>query len=185
MNCGRDHTRGLSSCFCSNMNPRRLHEYLPRNFDAQLEAYLLTDSERRDWSETKVNLGLIYTSGSKVIPSDVNLNKSWLVIKVEVAKTLVDGEEVIFNMFRWADGHLKQAALVRIQKQGEDEAHLIYREPVVVLEKLGGNFIMSKGCKFSIIIILSNLEKVTYPDHKVKPQKRKGAQSKNSGFELE
>ena len=75
-----------------------------------------------------------------MIPSDVHLKKSWLVIKGEVAKTLVDGEEVIFNMFRWADGHLKQAALVRIQKQGEDEAHLFYRKPVVVLENFGGNF---------------------------------------------
>ena len=61
MKCGRDHTRGLSSCFCSNMDPRRLHKYLPRNFDAQLEAYLLADSEQRDRSETKVDLGSVYT----------------------------------------------------------------------------------------------------------------------------
>ena len=93
---GRDHTRGLSSCYCSNMNPRRLREYLPRNSDAQLEAYLLADSEWRDQSETKINLGSVYTSGSKVIPSDVHLRKSWLVIKGEVAK----------NPGRWGGGDL-------------------------------------------------------------------------------
>ena len=86
---------------------------MPRNFDAQLEAYLLADSERRDRSETKVDLGSVYTSRSKVIPSDVYLKKSWLVIRGEVAKTLVDGEEVIFNMFIWVDGHFKLK--VRIQ----------------------------------------------------------------------
>ena len=85
-----------------------------RNFDAQLEAYLLTDSERRDWVETKVNLGSVYTSGPKVIPCDEHLKKSWLVTKGDVAKTLVDGEEVIFNVFTCTDGHIKQAALVKI-----------------------------------------------------------------------
>ena len=124
------------------MNPKRLSEYMcvSRDFDAQLEAYLLTDSEKRDRSESKVNLGPIYTSGPKVIPCDKHLKESWLVTKGEVAKTLVDGEEVIFNVFTCTDGHLKQAALVKIWKQDDDEAHLIYREPLVILEKLGGNF---------------------------------------------
>ena len=66
--------------------------------------------------ETKVDLELVYTSRPKVIPGDVHLKKSCLVTKGEVAKTLVDGEEVIFNMFGCVDGLLKQAALVRIQK---------------------------------------------------------------------
>ena len=64
-----------------------------------------------------------------------------------MAKTLVDGEEVIFNVFACTDGHLEQAALVKIQKQDDDEAHLIYREPLVILEKLGGNFKENSGLK--------------------------------------
>ena len=87
--------------------------------------------------EIKINLGSVYTSGPKVMPGDIHLMKSSLAIKGDVAKTLVDGDEVIFNMFGCADGHLKQAALVRIQKQGDDEAHLIYQKPLVILEKLG------------------------------------------------
>ena len=87
-------------CFCSNMDHRRLLEYFPRNFDAQLEAYLLADSERREWAETKVDLGSVYTSRPKVMPDNMHLKKSWLVIKGEVTKTLVDGEEVVFNMFK-------------------------------------------------------------------------------------
>ena len=75
-----------------------------------------------------------------MIPHDEHLKKSWLVIKGDVVKTLIDGEEVIFNVFACTDGHLKQAALVKIQKEDDDEAHLIYREPLVILEKLGGNF---------------------------------------------
>ena len=114
---------------------------VPRDSDAQPEAYVLADSEWRYWSETKVDLGLVYTSGPKMIPCDEHLKKNWLVMKGEVAKTLVDGEEVIFNMFGLTDGHLKQAALVRIQKQDENEAHLIYREPRVVLRKLRGKVI--------------------------------------------
>ena len=103
-----------------------------RDFDAQLEAYLLTDSKRRDLLETKVNLGPVYTSGPKVIPCDEHLKKSWLVIKGEAVKTLVDGEDVIFNVFACTDGQLKQAALVKIWKQDNDEACLIYREPLVI-----------------------------------------------------
>ena len=47
-----------------------------RDFDAQLEAYLLTDSKRRDQVETKVNLGPVYTSRPKVIPHDEHLKKA-------------------------------------------------------------------------------------------------------------
>ena len=131
------------------MNRKRLSEYLcvSRDFDAKLEAYLLTDSKRRDQSETKVDLGPIYTSGPKVIPCDEHLKKSWLVIKGEVVKTLVDGEEVIFNALACTDGHLNQAALVKTQKQDDDEACLIYREPLVIIEKLGGNFKENSGLK--------------------------------------
>ena len=131
------------------MNCKRLREYIwvSRDFNAQLEAYLLTDSKRRDWSETKVNLRPVYTSGPKVIPRDEDLKKSWLVLKGEVAKTLVDGEGVIFNVFACTDGHLKQAALVKIWKQDDDEAHLIYREALVILEKPGGNFKENSGLK--------------------------------------
>ena len=50
-------------------------------------------------------------------------------------------------MFAHTDGHLKQAALVKIQKQDDDEACLIYREPLVILEKLGGNFKENSGLK--------------------------------------
>ena len=30
------------------------------DFDAQLEAYLLSDSKRREWAESKTDLGSIY-----------------------------------------------------------------------------------------------------------------------------
>ena len=121
--------------------------WVSRDFDAQLEAYFLTDSKRRDRSETKVNLESVYTSGPKVIPHEEHLKKSWLIIKGEVAKTLVDGEEVIFNVFACTDGLLEQAALVKIQKQDDDEACLIYREPLVILEKFGGNLQENSGLK--------------------------------------
>ena len=114
--------------------------WVSRDFDAQLEANILTDSKRKDRLETKVNLGSVYTSGPEVIPCEEHPKKSWLIIKGEVVKTLVDGEDVIFNVFACTDGHLKQTALVKIWKQDEDEACLIYREPLVILEKFGGNF---------------------------------------------
>ena len=80
-----------------------------RDFDTQLEAYLLTDSKRRDQAETKVNLGsVIYTSGPKMIPCDEHLKKSWLVIKGEVVKTLVNGEKVIFAQMDTQAGSISQ-----------------------------------------------------------------------------
>ena len=57
----------------SKMNQPRLSVYLliPKDFDAQLEAYLLVDSVRRDRVETTVNLGnLRYLSEQVMIKGE-------------------------------------------------------------------------------------------------------------------
>ena len=57
----------------SKMNQPRLSDYLliPKDFDAQLEAYLLVNSVRRDRVETTVNLGnLSYQSEQVMIKGE-------------------------------------------------------------------------------------------------------------------
>ena len=54
-----------------------------------------------------------------------------------VVDALVDGEEIILASFKRSDGSLWDAFILTIQKRSR-ETRLIYREPLVILEKLRG-----------------------------------------------
>ena len=125
--------------FCSNMSQKQLSEYMcvSKDFDVQLEAYLLSDSKRREQAESKTDLGSIYTSGPKVMPYEEHIKRGWLTIKGAILRTLVDGEEIVLTVFANTDGHFMQAAIVKIWKEDDDEARLVYRESRVILKRLG------------------------------------------------
>ena len=122
------------------MSQKQLSEYMcvSNDFNAQLEVYLLSDSKRREWAESKTDLGSIYTSGPKVMPYEEHIKRGWMTIKGAISRTLVDGEEIVFTVFANTDGQFMLAALVKIQKEDDDEARLVYREPRVILKKLRG-----------------------------------------------
>ena len=50
---------------------------------------------------------------------------------------LVEGEEIILASFKRSDGSLQDTVILTIQKRS-GETHLIYREPLVILERLRG-----------------------------------------------
>ena len=122
------------------MSWKQLSKYMcvSKDFNAQLEAYLLSDSKRREWAESKTDLGSIYTNEPEVMPYEEHIKRGWLTIKGAISRTLVDGEEIVLTVFANTDGQFMQAALVKIQKEDDDETCLVYREPRVILKKLRG-----------------------------------------------
>ena len=122
------------------MSWKQLSKYMceSKDFNTHLEAYLLSDSKRREWAESKTDLGSIYTSGPKVMPYEEHIERGWLTIKGAISRTLVDREEIVLTVFTNTDGHFMKAAVVKIRKEEDDEACLVYREPRVILKKLRG-----------------------------------------------
>ena len=121
------------------MSWRGLSRYLkvPKDFDAQLEAYLLKDSERRERAETTISIGDIQYHEAKVKIQGEWVEKEWLTIMGVVVDTLVEGEEIILASFKRSDGSLWETAILTVQKRS-GETRLIYREPLVILEGLRG-----------------------------------------------
>ena len=116
-----------------------LSRYLkvPKDFDAQLEAYLLKDSERRERAETTISIGDIQYHETKVKIQGEWVEKKWLTITGVVVDALVEGEEIILASFKRSDGLLQDATILTVQKRS-GETYLIYREPLVILERLRG-----------------------------------------------
>ena len=110
---------------------------IPRDFDAQLEAYLLSDSQRREWAETTLSLGNIHYHEAKVMIGGKWVEKEWLTVTEMAVDILTDGQEIILASFKGTDGSFHNAAILRVQKQN-GKTCLIYREPRVILEKLRG-----------------------------------------------
>ena len=119
------------------MSWRGLSRYLkvPKDFDFQLEAYLLKDSERRERVETTISIGDIQYHEAKVKIQGEWVEKKWLTIMGVVVDALVEEEEIILASFKRSDGSLPDAAILTIQKRS-GETCLIYREPLVILERL-------------------------------------------------
>ena len=65
------------------------------------------------------------------------VEKEWLTIMGVVVDVLVDGEEIILASFKRSDGSLRDATILTVQKRS-GKTRLIYREPLVILEKLRG-----------------------------------------------
>ena len=65
------------------------------------------------------------------------VEKEWLTITGVVVDALVDGEEIILASFKRSDGLLWDTTILTVQKRS-GETCLIYREPLVILEKLRG-----------------------------------------------
>ena len=122
------------------MSRKQLSDYLcvSKDFDAQLQAYLLSDSKRRERAESKTDLGSIYTSRPKVMPYEKHIKRGWLTIKGAILRTLLDGEEIVLTVFANTDGHFMQAAIVKIWMEDDDEACLVYRELRAILNLLEG-----------------------------------------------
>ena len=108
------------------MSQQRLTRYLKvsKDFDAQLEAYLLKDSERRERVETTISTGDIQYHEAKVKIQGEWVEKEWLTITGVVVDTLVEGEEIILASFKRSDGSLRDAAILTVQKRS-GETHLI------------------------------------------------------------
>ena len=68
-----------------------------RDFDAQMEAYLLKDSERRERAETTVSMGNVQYHEVKVLVDGREVEHEWLTITEMVADALVDGQEIIYT----------------------------------------------------------------------------------------
>ena len=94
--------------FCSKNELWGLTKYLKvsKDFDAQLEAYLLKDSERRERAETTGSMGDIQYHESKVKIHGEWVEKEWLTITEVVMDTLVEGEEIILASFKRSEGLL-------------------------------------------------------------------------------
>ena len=125
--------------FTVEMSCRGLSGYLmiPRDFDAQLEAYLLSDWQRRERAETTLSLGNIHYHEAKVMIEGKWVEKEWLTVTGMAVDALTDGQEIILASFKGTDGSFWDAAILRVQKWN-GETCLIYRVPWVILEKLGG-----------------------------------------------
>ena len=64
------------------------------------------------------------------------IKKEWLTVTGMAVDTITDGKEIVLASFKGTDGSFQDAAILRVQKWN-GEACLIYREPQVILEKLG------------------------------------------------
>ena len=127
------------------MNQLRLSDYLliPKDFDAQLEAYLLADSVRRDRVETTVNLGNLCYQSEQVMIEGEWVERDWLTATGVVQETLRDGQETILTVLKGSDGSFLDSVILKVQKQN-GETQLIYREPLVILVRLKGKNTPSK-----------------------------------------
>ena len=88
---------------------------VPKDFNAQLEAYLLKDSERRERVETTISIGDIQYYEAKVKIQGKWVEKEWLTITGVVVDALVEGEEIILASFKRSDGLLQDAAILTVQ----------------------------------------------------------------------
>ena len=112
------------------MSRRGLTKYLKvsRNFDAQMEAYLLKDSERRERVETTVSMENVQYHEVKVLVSGKEVEQEWLTITGVIADALIDGQEIIYTSYKGTDGSFKDTEILQVKKQ-DGETRLIYREP--------------------------------------------------------
>ena len=127
------------------MNQPRLSDYLliPKDFDAQLEAYSLADSVRRDRVETTVNWGNLHYQSEQVMIEGEWVERDWLTAMGVVQETLRDGQETILTVLKGTDGSFLDSIILKVQKWN-GETRLIYREPLVILERLKGKNTPSK-----------------------------------------
>ena len=86
-----------------------------KDFDAQLEAYLLKDSERRERAETTVSMGDIQYHEAKVLVEGNEVEQEWLTITGVVADALIDGQEIIYTSYKGTDGSFKDAEILQLK----------------------------------------------------------------------
>ena len=98
------------------MSEKKLNMYLfvSKDFDAQLESYLLADFRWWERAESNMNLGTIYSDGPKVMPFGEHIKRSWLIMKGITAETLKDGEEIVFSLFQSTDGQFLESAISKV-----------------------------------------------------------------------
>ena len=95
----------------------------------------MKDSERR--VETTISIGDIQYHEAKVKIQGEWVERKWLTITGVVVDALVEGEEIILASFKRSVGSLQDATILTVQKRS-GETCLIYRKPVVILERLRG-----------------------------------------------
>ena len=112
------------------MSQQGLTKYLKvsRDFDAQMEAYLLKDSERRERAETTISMGSVQYHEAKVLVDGREVEQEWLTITGVVADALIDGQEIIYTSYKGTDGSFKDSEILQVKKWN-GETCLIYREP--------------------------------------------------------
>ena len=104
------------------------HLMIPRNFDAQLEVYLLSDLWRLERVDTTLNRGEIQYHETKVMIEGKEVEQEWLTITGVAADALTDGQEIIFTSYKGTDGSFRDAEILKVKKWNGG-THLIYREP--------------------------------------------------------
>ena len=100
------------------MNQPRLSDYLliPKDFDTQLEAYLLVDSVRRDRVETTVNLGNLHYQSEQVMIKGEWVEQDWLTATGVVQETLRDGQEIVLTVLKGTDRSFFDSVILKVQK---------------------------------------------------------------------
>ena len=64
------------------------------------------------------------------------VQRDWLTTTGVVQETLRDGQEIVLTVLKGTDGSF-DSVILKVQKQN-GETRLIYREPLVILERLKG-----------------------------------------------
>ena len=94
----------------------RGHLMIPKDFDTQLEVYLLSDSQRREQAETTLSLGEIHYYEKKVMIKGKEVEQEWLTITGTAADALTNGQEIILTSYRGRDGSFRNADILKVQK---------------------------------------------------------------------
>ena len=90
---------------------------ISRHFDAQLEAYLLSDSKRRDRVDSTLTQGEIQYQEAKVIIRGEEVEQEWLTVTGVATDALTDGQEAFNTLYKKADGSFQDAEILQIQKK--------------------------------------------------------------------
>ena len=84
-----------------------------------------------------MNLGNLHYQSEQVMIEGEWVERDWLAATGVVQETLRDGQETILTVLKGTYGSFLDSVILKVQKQN-GETQLIYREPLVILERLKG-----------------------------------------------
>ena len=84
------------------------------------------------------------------------VEQDWLTAIGVVQETLRDRQEIVLTVLKGTDGSFFDSVISKVQKQN-GETRLIYREPLVILERLKGKKTPHQRFKKETLTCLSNI----------------------------